>query len=223
MKKTLISISIACLSIVASSAQEDWANFGRYADANKTAAHGADAVFMGNSITEGWNQSMSEFLSDNGYINRGIGGQVTSQMLARFRPDVIELQPKSGVILAGTNDIAGNMGEISLDDILRNIVSMAELARYNGIKVILCSVLPAVEYGWSPGRRPAQKIAALNEMIRSYAERAGCTYVDLHSAMKDERGGLKEGLHTDQVHLTREGYRMMASILKPIIDDTVRE
>ncbi len=208
-------------SVLSSTAQDDWANFGRFAEANRSAPRGADAVLMGNSITEGWTGQMPEFVTDNGYINRGIGGQVTAQMLARFRPDVIELAPKAVVILAGTNDIAGNMGDISLENICQNIISMAELAKYNGIEVIICSVLPAYEYGWRPGRQPAAKIVQLNAMLRDYAENNSYIYADLHSQMKDGRNGLAEGLHTDEVHLTRTGYEKMASILKPMIDRAV--
>lgn len=201
----------------------DWAGYGRYAEANDTAARGAAAVFMGNSITEGWAAASAEFFAQNNYIGRGISGQVTSQMLARFRADVIELEPQSVVILAGTNDIAGNNGHISLKNIYGNIVSMAELAQRNGIRPIICSVLPVSEYPWSPGLEPAGKIIALNAMLRDYASKNDCIYVDFHTPMRNEIDGLKQEYTTDNVHVTLQGYRVMEALVKKAIARAIRK
>ena len=195
------------------SQQNDWAQFGRYADANKSVETPTRVVFMGNSITDGWWNTDSLFFKNNRYIGRGIGGQTTAQMLVRFRADVIDLQPKAVVILAGTNDIAQNNGYIAPENILGNIISMAELAKANNIDVVLCSILPAYEYGWRKGLEPADKIIALNKMIKEYADRHNLTYVDYHSALKDARNGLPEKYSKDGVHPTMEGYKIMERLI----------
>lgn len=195
------------------SQQNDWAQFGRYAEANKSVETPTRVVFMGNSITDGWWNTDSLFFQNNRYIGRGIGGQTTAQMLVRFRADVIDLQPKAVVILAGTNDIAQNNGYIAPENILGNIISMAELAKANNIDVILCSILPAYEYGWRKGLEPADKIIALNKMIKEYADRHNLTYVDYHSALKDARNGLPEKYSKDGVHPTMDGYKIMERLI----------
>lgn len=195
------------------SQQNDWAQFGRYAEANKSVETPTRVVFMGNSITDGWWNTDSLFFQNNRYIGRGIGGQTTAQMLVRFRADVIDLQPKVVVILAGTNDIAQNNGYIAPENILGNIISMAELAKANNIDVVLCSILPAYEYGWRKGLEPADKIIALNKMIKEYADRHNLTYVDYHSALKDARNGLPEKYSKDGVHPTMEGYKIMERLI----------
>ncbi|KKB49685.1 MAG: SGNH/GDSL hydrolase family protein [Parabacteroides gordonii] len=195
------------------SQQNDWAQFGRYAEANKSVETPTRVVFMGNSITDGWWNTDSLFFKNNRYIGRGIGGQTTAQMLVRFRADVIDLQPKAVVILAGTNDIAQNNGYIAPENILGNIISMAELAKANNIDVVLCSILPAYEYGWRKGLEPADKIIALNKMIKEYADRHNLTYVDYHSALKDARNGLPEKYSKDGVHPTMEGYKIMERLI----------
>lgn len=197
--------------------QQDWANFGRYEAANKTVKTPSKVVFMGNSITEGWWNNDSLFFKTNGYIGRGISGQTTSQMLVRFRADVIDLKPKAVVILAGTNDIAQNTGYISLENVMGNIISMVELAKANRIDVILCSVLPAYDFSWRKGLEPAGKIVELNKMIKAYADRNKLTYVDYHSALKDERNGLPEKYSNDGVHPTLEGYKIMEKIISPAL------
>lgn len=197
--------------------QQDWANFGRYEAANKTVKTPSKVVFMGNSITEGWWNNDSLFFKTNGYIGRGISGQTTSQMLVRFRADVINLKPKAVVILAGTNDIAQNTGYISLENVMGNIISMVELAKANRIDVILCSVLPAYDFSWRKGLEPAGKIVELNKMIKAYADRSKLTYVDYHSALKDERNGLPEKYSNDGVHPTLEGYKIMEKIISPAL------
>jgi acyl-CoA thioesterase I len=194
----------------------DWAGLARYRDEN--AALGAPApgerrvVFMGNSITEGWAPYFSAHFPGRPYVGRGIGGQTTPQMLVRFRQDVVDLRPAAVVILAGTNDIAGNSGPSTLEMIEDNIASMAEVARANGIRVVLASVLPAWDYPWKPGLGPAPKIAALNARLRDYAARHDAVWLDLHAAMRDERGGLRAELSGDGVHPNEAGYRLMSPL-----------
>lgn len=200
------------------SQQNDWAQFGRYAEANKSVETPTRVVFMGNSITDGWWNTDSLFFKNNRYIGRGIGGQTTAQMLVRFRADVIDLKPKAVVILAGTNDIAQNNGYIAPENILGNIISMAELAKANNIDVVLCSILPAYEYGWRKGLEPADKIIALNKMIKEYADRHNLTYVDYHSALKDARNGLPEKYSKDGVHPTMEGYKIMERLISEALE-----
>jgi lysophospholipase L1-like esterase len=192
---------------------QDWANLEMFKEANAQLSPAATGdnrvVFMGNSITIGWLHSRPEFFEDHPYIDRGISGQTTPQMLLRFRQDVIDLKPKVVVILAGTNDIAGNTGPMTLDQILDNLESMAELALQNDIKVVLSSVLPAYDYPWRPGLHPDEKIPALNKLIKTYAEEKGIVYLDYFSAMADERNGLPKKYAEDGVHPTAEGYAIM--------------
>ena len=192
---------------------QDWPNLGRFKKENKMIGlpeRGEERiVFMGNSITQSWLDHSPDFFMKNNYINRGISGQTTPQMLLRFRADVIELQPKAVVILAGTNDIAGNTGPMTLEQIFGNIISMVELAKANNIKVVLCSVLPAHDYAWRPGLHPDKKIPELNNMLKEYANRANIVYLDYFDAMADDRNGLPEKLSKDGVHPTKEGYQVM--------------
>jgi lysophospholipase L1-like esterase len=195
----------------------DWASLERYRADNaalKPPAGETRVVFMGNSITEGWAKYFTVMFPNKPYIGRGISGQTTPQMLVRFRQDVIALEPRVVVLLAGTNDIAGNTGPSTLEMIEDNIASMAELARANGIAVVLCSVLPAYEYRWSKGIEPAQKIVTLNAWIKQYAASHGAEYVDYHSAMADARHGLKAALSSDGVHPNEAGYRVMAPLVE---------
>ena len=168
LKLTLVMILATMLSEVTYS--QDWANLARYKDDNTKLGLPKPGekrvVFMGNSITEGWGNLNPDFFKGKPYVNRGISGQTTPQMLVRFRPDVINLKPAVVVILAGTNDIAGNTGPSTLEMIADNIYSMAEMAKANGIKVVICSVIPAFDYPWKPGLEPAEKIASLNEMLK---------------------------------------------------------
>ena len=194
--------------------QTDWAGLQRYrlenAELPAPAPGENRVVFYGNSITEGWTRYFGAMFPGKPYVGRGISGQTTPQLLVRFRQDVIALKPKVVVILAGTNDIAGNTGPSTLEMIQDNLASMAELAKANGIGVVLSSVLPVYEYRWRPGLEPAPKIIALNRWIAAYARRTGVAYVDYHSAMVDERGGLKIELGPDGVHPNEAGYRVMA-------------
>lgn len=217
MKKWFVLAMCLLASFSLFSQQNDWAQFSRYAEANKTVKTPTRVVFMGNSITDGWWGADSLFFKNNRLIGRGIGGQTTAQMLVRFRADVINLQPKAVVILAGTNDIAQNNGYIAPENILGNIISMAELAKANNIDVVLCSILPAYEYGWRKGLEPADKIIALNQMIKAYADKNNLTYVDYHSALKDERNGLPEKYSNDGVHPTMEGYKVMEDMILKVL------
>jgi lysophospholipase L1-like esterase len=169
-------------------------------------------VFMGDSITQAWHLDQS--FPGKPYINRGISGQTTPQMLVRFRQDVVDLQPKVVVILAGTNDIAGNTGPETLEEIEENLASMADIAQANGIRVVLCSITPAFDYPWQPGLTPAPKIDQINAWLRGYAMAKGYVYVDFHSAMKDARDGLPPTLSHDGVHPLPAGYAVMA----PLVD-----
>jgi lysophospholipase L1-like esterase len=207
----------------------DWPNLQRFAAANaalRPPAKGEDRViFMGNSITEGWAPLFGTMFPGKPYIGRGISGQTTPQMLIRFRQDVVTLEPSVVVILAGTNDIAGNTGPSTLGMIEDNIASMTEIALANGIDVLLCSVLPVYDYPWKKGLEPAGKIVALNDWLRDYAFRphasarnATVGYVDFHSAMKDSQNGLRAELTRDGVHPNEAGYRVMSPIIEQAIE-----
>ncbi len=200
---------------------QDWPNLAQFQEANAALEAPAEnedrVVFMGNSITIGWINSRPEFFEGKPWINRGIGGQTTPQMLVRFRQDVIELKPKVVVILAGTNDIAGNTGPSTLDMIMDNIKGMAEMAHANNIKVILSTTLPAYDYPWKPGLEPAPKIIALNKMIRTYCDDMGHIYLDYFSTMADERDGLPKKYANDEVHPTKEGYAVMEPLVEVAI------
>jgi len=215
-----------CMMIADLSAQ-DWANLKRYQDDNKKLAapkpRESRVVFMGNSITEGWVNMDPDFFKGKPYVGRGISGQTTPQMLVRFRQDVIDLKPTVVVILAGTNDIAGNTGPTTLEQIMANIASMAELAKANNIKVILSSVLPAFDYPWKPGLEPAEKIFALNKMIKEYAGKNAFVYLDYFSAMADERKGLKANLGYDGVHPNLEGYKVMEPLAEKAIEEALKK
>ena len=200
---------------------QDWANLSFYRNANTMLENPADhedrVVFMGNSITEFWKTVHPDFFVGKPYVNRGIGGQTTSQMLLRFRADVVNLHPKVVVFLGGTNDIAGNTGDVSIDMIEDNIFSMIELAQSNDISVILCSVLPVFDYTWSPGKEPAEKIIELNNALKFYAETHDITFLDFHTPMKDERNGLRLELGEDGVHPNVAGYLIMEPLVEAAI------
>ncbi|MEO8853446.1 MAG: SGNH/GDSL hydrolase family protein [Ginsengibacter sp.] len=203
----------------------DWPNLRRYRSENAqltTPSKENRVVFMGNSITDGWINASPGFFKDNPYLDRGISGQTTPQMLIRFRQDVIDLKPKVVVILAGINDIAGNTGPSSVQMIENNFASMAQLAKANGIKVVLCSVLPAYDIPWKPGLDPKQKISELNQWIKNYAAKNRFVYCDYFSAMADERKGLPADLSKDGVHPTEKGYQVMEPIVKKAIAEALR-
>jgi len=206
----------------------DWPWLGRFKEANL--ALGAPApgesrvVFMGNSITAGWKiEGPDGSFPGKPYINRGISGQTTPQMVLRFRQDVIALQPKVVVILAGTNDIAGNTGPMTLEQTEDNLASMADLAAANHIKVVLCSILPALDYPWKPGLTPAPKILSINAWMKAYAALKGYVYVDYHTAMKDERDGLPPNLSHDGVHPLPAGYAVMTPLVEAGIEKALAQ
>lgn len=191
-----------------------WANYERYAEANKNVGSPI-AVFMGNSITDNWARMHEAFFTENNFVGRGISGQVTAQMLVRFRPDVLNLHPKVVVILAGTNDIARNDKYVPVEHIAGNIISMVELAQVHGIKPIILSILPAAEYPWRKEITDStQQILQINAMLESYAKLNGVSYIDLFNIMKDENQALPKKLSPDGVHPNLEGYAIMEPIVK---------
>ena len=204
---------------------QDWPALDHFKAANAALAAPAEnenrVVFMGNSITIGWRNSVPEFFEGKPYVNRGISGQTTPQMLLRFRQDVIDLKPKAVIILAGTNDIAGNTGPMTLSQIMDNIKSMAELAQANGIAVILCSVLPAEDYPWRRGLKPNEKIPALNKMIAEYCNNSEALYLDYFSKMTNSKNGLDKELAHDGVHPTKKGYGIMAPMAEAAIAEVL--
>lgn len=195
--------------------KNDWAKFGRYAEANAALAEAPKVVFMGNSITDTWARRRPDFFSSRGMAGRGISGQTTSHMLARFRADVVNLKPRAVVILAGINDIALNNGRISLENIAGNIASMCDVARAAGIKPVICSLLPSKHIRWRPWLTPAADVAALNAMLREYAAANKIDFVDYYTAMADDEGGLDARYTEDGVHPTDAGYEVMESIVLP--------
>ena len=200
-------------------AAQDWANLNKYQNENSTlkpiTANQKKVVFMGDSITEGW--PFLDLFTNKPYLNRGISGQTTPQMLIRFRADVIALKPSVVLIMAGTNDIAGNTGPSTLEMITDNIFSMAELAKAHQIKVILCSVLPAYDFSWKKGLHPAEKIATLNAMIKKYADANKILYLDYYSTMVNEQKGLKSTYSEDGVHPNKAGYEVMTPLAEKAI------
>jgi lysophospholipase L1-like esterase len=200
----------------------EWAYLSKYRDADLALGlpkrGERRVVLMGDSITEAWDKLDHAFFVRTAFIDRGISGQTTSQMLVRFRQDVIMLKPSVVVILGGTNDIAENGGLTTLEAIEENLQSMAELAKANGIRVVFSSVLPAFDYPWKPGLKPAEKIAALNGWIADYCARNSIVYVDYYSPMVDGRKGLKAALSDDGVHPTAGGY----AVMDPLAEQGVR-
>ncbi len=220
INKIYLVIGMSFLSLVLYG--QDWAQLQRYQSENMELMNLEEdahrVVFMGNSITEGWSREGLDFFDNPSYVNRGISGQTTPQMVLRFRQDVVQLNPQIVVILAGINDIAGNTGETTLTQIMDNIKTMCEIASANDILVILSSVLPAYDFPWRPGLAPAEKVVALNKMIKRYAEEKGHRYLDYFSHMVDHRNGMKEGLASDEVHPTNKGYEMMAPLAEEAIN-----
>ncbi len=217
---------------------QDWPNLARYREANASLAAPAPGeqrvVFMGDSLTDGWGRKYGKFFPGKPYINRGISGQTTPQMLIRFRPDVIALRPKAVVILGGTNDIAGGTGPTTLEAIEDNLMSMAELARANGIRVVLASLPPACDCFRKPTEvRPPEllaaldmglrKIRALNTWIRQYAEKNGFIYLDYYSAMADEEQMLRRELTHDGRHPNDAGYDIMLALAEKAIAAALKQ
>lgn len=214
---------------------KDWPALARYRDANAKVAPPSKGerrvVFMGDSITDGWtNPKYGGFFPGKPYVDRGISGQTTPQMLIRFRPDVLALRPEVVVILAGTNDLAGNTGPVTLEAIEGNLASMSELARAGGVRVVLSSLLPVSDYEKRDGkpiiqttRRPPEQIRALNEWMKRYAAENGATYLDYYSAMVDERGFLKAELSEDGLHPNAQGYAVMAPLAEQAIAAALKQ
>jgi len=204
---------------------QDWANLKRFQQENSelmlAKANENRVVFMGNSITEGWLSIRPEFFKNKPYVNRGISGQTTPQMLLRFRQDVIHLKPSTVVLLAGINDIAENTGPSTIEMIANNIVSMAELAKVNHINVIICSVLPANKFPWREGLKPAEKVIKLNALLQSYSKKHKLAYVDYYSAMVNDSHGLKKELGEDGIHPNKNGYLIMEPILEKAIKEYI--
>lgn len=219
----IIALLLIMMAFNVTKAQEnaDWPNFKKYRNANVTlglpAANENRIVFMGNSITEGWINHSPEFFKGRPYLNRGIGGQTSPQMLVRFRADVVALKPKVVVILCGINDIAGNTGPSTLEMIEDNIASMTEIALSNNIGVVLSSVLPAYDFPWRPNIEPARKVIALNKWIKDYAAQKKVVYVDYFSAMVDKRNGLDPKYTSDEVHPNKLGYGVMEPLVEKAI------
>jgi lysophospholipase L1-like esterase len=212
----------AVVTALAQKILPDWAGLRRYSDANAQlpppAAGEARVVFMGDSITDGWGHAPEAFFPGKPYFNRGISGQTTQQMLLRFRPDVIALHPKVVVIQGGSNDIAGKTGPTTLENIEGNFMSMAELARANGIRVVLASHLPVTDAIMpQTARRPPEKIVALNAWIKDYAKTQGIAYLDYYSALLDDRQLLRRDLTSDGLHPNSAGYAIMAPLAEAAI------
>jgi lysophospholipase L1-like esterase len=220
MQKLLAALF--CCGCAFAQSSTDWPNLARYHDENAHLAPPAAGenrvVFMGDSITDGWGRQHGQFFPGKPYVNRGISGQTTPQMLIRFRPDVIALKPKVVVFLAGTNDIAGNTGPMTLEAIEDNLASMAELATANNIKVVLSSVLPVCDYiKPQTERRPPEKVIALNGWIKDYAARNGFVYLDYYSAMLDDQQMFRKELTYDGLHPNDAGYEVMGPLAEKAI------
>lgn len=229
-----MTLAAAALALSASSVPagaqlqslDQWAGLSRYRAANDSLplpSPGENRViYIGDSITESWATYFPALFPGKPYIGRGISGQTTPQILLRFRQDVVALKPEVVVILAGTNDIAGNTGPASIEKIADNVASMADIARANGIRVVLSSVLPVYDYPWKRGLEPAARIVALNSLLRSYAEATDAVYLDYHTPMVDGRGGLRADLSNDGVHPNEAGYSVMATLVEAAIAKALR-
>ena len=221
----IASSSFLCVSLAAqeNDLSDDWGSLARYRADNQSLGVPEPGehrvVFYGNSITDVWAGYFDSMFPGKPYVGRGISGQTTPQMLVRFRQDVIALNPAVVVILAGTNDIAGNTGPSTLAMIEDNLISMVELAEANGIGVVLSSVLPVYDYRWRPGLEPAGKIVELNAWLKEYASNRDVVYLDYHTVMADERQGLRSELSEDGVHPNEAGYRIMV----PLVEVAIKE
>lgn len=215
MKKLFMTLAaVAAVSTLATAQVQDWANHPRYAAENAALTQAPEVVFMGNSITDGWDDHHKEFFTDNNFACRGISGQVSGQMLCRFYADVINLKPKAVVILAGVNDVAGNQGPMDPIHIVENVFSMAELAKQHGIRPLIASCLPTDTIPWNPAIvNTATHVVNLNTMLQDYAEANGITYVDYYSALTTPEGALNPAYTNDRLHPNRAGYDLMEPIV----------
>jgi lysophospholipase L1-like esterase len=206
---------------------QDWPQLSRYGDANAKLAPPAKnenrVVFLGDSITDGW--KLADYFPGKPYVNRGISGQTTPQMLIRLRPDVVALKPRVVVILAGTNDIAGNTGSMTLEMIENNYAAIAELARANGIQVVFSSILPVHDYGprKMTDRRSPEQIRALNDWLKKYCAASRHVYLDYYSHMLDDQGMLKAELANDGLHPNAEGYKLMVPLVEAAIQQALNK
>jgi lysophospholipase L1-like esterase len=205
----------------------DWPQLSRYKAENASLAPPAPGeqrvVFYGDSITDGWGRrpGTGDFFPGKPYINRGISGQTTPQMVVRFRQDVVNLHPAAVLILAGTNDVAGNTGPMTPEMTEDNFRSMIDLAKANGIRVIVASITPAADYPWKKGLEPAPKIKAINSWLQGYCVNHSVTYLDYYSALVDTNGGMKPGTSFDGVHPNASGYAIMTPLAQAAIDKTL--
>jgi len=203
----------------------DWANLNRYRKENAElppVAYGEQrVVFYGDSITDFWGRSTGSFFPGKSYVNRGISGQTTPQLLIRYQQDVVHLNPAVVVVLAGTNDIAGNTGQATPEMIEDNFASMAAIAKQNGIKMVIASILPASRYFWSPAVQPIGEIRVVNQWLRNFCSQNGLVYLDYYDSMVDAQGGMREGLSSDGVHPTAQGYAVMAPLAERAIAEAL--
>jgi lysophospholipase L1-like esterase len=231
MKKIIVFASFLLLNFMISSAfaqnksEEgwiNWTNFKKYVNQNKEVKEKQKGevrvVFLGDSIFEGWSVARPDFFKGKPYFNRGISGQVTAQMLLRFQEDVVNLLPNVLVLKAGINDIAENAGVYDQQKTLNNIKSIVQLAKANKIKVVLCSVLPANRFVWRPALTPADKVVELNTALQAYAKEENILYLDLYTAVVDDKKGMKAAYANDGVHPTVEGYR----VLEPLVEEAIK-
>lgn len=220
LKYGFICILLTCS--ITSMVSQDWAQLKYHQKNNQVLkmrnTNEPRVVFIGNSITEGWNQSDLSFFTTKGYINRGISSQTTAQMKIRFWQDVIELQPKVVVILAGINDIAQNLGYVPLAETARNIEEMGELAKAQGIQVVICSVLPANIFPWRMHIKPAEKVIRLNRLLEEIATEHEFQYLDFYSVMVDDQKGMIKEYTYDGVHCTLAGYKVMEKTASELLD-----
>lgn len=214
MKKLILAFAAAALSVSAFAEVPDWANHPRYAADNAALTQAPEVVFMGNSITDGWDDHHPEFFTDNNFACRGISGQVSGQMLCRFYSDVVDLKPKAVVILAGVNDVAGNQGPMDPKHIVENVFSMCEIARQHGIRPLIASNLPTDTIPWNPAVvNAATYVVNLNTMLKDYADANGITYVDYYSVLTTPEGALNPAYTNDRLHPTRAGYDLMEPVV----------
>lgn len=217
----VLAFSLPVLSENITPTKRDWAQLDRYADSNaelRAQKKKVKVVFYGNSITFNWNKIHPSFFLSHDFVCRGISGQTSSELLVRFRPDVIDLHPRTVVILCGINDIAQNNGAITLEHVMGNIISMCELAKRNRIRPVLCSVLPAQSFYWNPSITfVPEQVIALNGLIRDYANKNHIPYVDYYSSMVNQEGGMREELTKDGVHPTSNGYDIMEPLVLKLL------
>ena len=205
----------------------DFPQLAYYRDRNAQLAPPAPGerrvVFFGDSITEGWGRHWNDYFAGKPYIERGISGQTTEQMVLRFHQDVVDLKPEAVILLAGTNDVAENTGPMTPEMTLDDFRAMLEMARANNIKMIVCSIPPADHFFWHPGIQPASKIRALNQQLKAWADSEHLVWVDYYTPMADDTGAMKPGLSSDGVHPTPAGYAVMAPLAEAAIAKSLKK